>query len=244
MFKTLLTFVVTFGGIMTAGAAFSEDIPVTTAPPSASVDAPTEATTAPPNEGVDTPMEYTTHEQFQASLNAQLEAATQSIIDTNMKDPQIQKAYQSYLQAGGLLDLRAYCLRYAETGGFNPVYDQKEKEAKLDDIELFMKNPRVHKKYEDYLEQGGSMEFRGFCIRYAGTSGFLDITYQEYLRDFRKDYYRQDKPMSEFEFYKWLASVQTQQVSRIPNGTYLYRDTDGQFWMHQNNQWISVQLTE
>ncbi len=230
MFKTLLTYVITLGGIMTGGAAYSEDFPATTAPPSASGDAQMKAM----------------NEEFNADLNAQMEAAIQSMIDANMKDPRIQKAYQAYLQAGGQIDLRAYCIRYAEIGGFNLLYDQKNNEIKWADLHLIMKDPRAHRKYEDYLKQGGSMEFRAFCIRYAATCGFVSSieTYKEYLEDFNQDHNCCILPFSEFQFYKRLTSVSPQQMDRIPNETYLYRDTDGRFWMYQDNQWISIRNLE
>ena len=57
---------------------------------------------------------------FNQQLNAQMQATTNNIVHTNMRDPYVQQQYRVYWQQGGQLDFKNYCFRYAETGGFTP----------------------------------------------------------------------------------------------------------------------------
>ncbi len=57
---------------------------------------------------------------FNAMQNAQMQAAQNQLIQSNMNNPLVQQMYQSHRQQGGTLDFPTFCLRYAETGGFTP----------------------------------------------------------------------------------------------------------------------------
>lgn len=57
---------------------------------------------------------------FNQQLNAQMQAASHNMVQTNMRDPYIQQQYQIYRQQGGQLNFPSYCFRYGETGGYTP----------------------------------------------------------------------------------------------------------------------------
>ncbi|MBL8819209.1 MAG: hypothetical protein JNL58_24475 [Planctomyces sp.] len=45
-------------------------------------------------------------------------------------------------------------------------------------IQTNMNNPEIQRQYQVYLQQGGTLNFRGYCERYAETGGFTQQGYQ------------------------------------------------------------------
>ena len=57
---------------------------------------------------------------FNNQLNAQMQAAQNQMIQSSMNNPQVMQMYQAHRQQGGQLDIRTFCLQYADTAGFTP----------------------------------------------------------------------------------------------------------------------------
>lgn len=49
--------------------------------------------------------------EFNARMNAQMQASTASIVQKNMNNPQVRQQYQVYLQQAGTLDFPSSCGR-------------------------------------------------------------------------------------------------------------------------------------
>ena len=90
---------------------------------------------------------------FNSGLNAQMQAVSNHIVQQNMNNPDCQQLYQAHRQQGGTLDFPAFCLQYAETGGFTPEGKQRYMQSRTQIQTQDQANMNAHRQYSENLQR-------------------------------------------------------------------------------------------
>ena len=163
---------------------------------------------------------------FNARLNAQMQANTQNVVQTNRNDPHVQQMYQIYLQQGGTLNFPSYCFRYAETGGMTPEGTQRAMRASN---EIQVRNMDNFNQYADWSRrtQQATYDYRNqIQDKWARQRGENLTARSTYVNETQGTSWQLPNNASPGQFVQDQAT-----------GTVFYMDVHGQYWMNNGQGW-------
>lgn len=163
---------------------------------------------------------------FNQQMNAQMQAATNNIVQTNMRDPYIQQQYRIYQQQGGQLNFPGYCFRYAETGGFTPEGTRRAMNTSNQIHQQDMGN------YSGYVEYSRRMKQQTYDERNA--------TQDKWARQRGENLTAQSTYVNESDGSSWQLPNNAspgQMFQDGRTGTFFTMDGQGQYWMNNGHGW-------
>ena len=166
---------------------------------------------------------------FNQQLNAQMQAASNNMVQTNMRDPYIRQQYQIYRQQGGQLNFQSYCFRYGETGGFTPEGTQRAINTSNQIHQQDMRNYSDYVSYSQRLRQQTYDERNAMQDKWARQRG-ENLTAQST--------YVNGSDGSSWQLPNNASPGQMFQDGRT--GTYFTMDGQGQYWMNNGHGWQSM----
>jgi hypothetical protein len=163
---------------------------------------------------------------FNAMQNAQMQAAQNQLIQSNMNNPLVQQMYQSHRQQGGTLDFPTFCLRYAETGGFTP---QGYANA-------------MHSRQQIEAQDAASMNaYRQHSQQLQESTTNYRQTVQDSWTNQRGENLSGQSPYvnsSDGSTWQLPNTAAPEQVYHDPSsGNYFAMDAHGQYWMSNGQGW-------
>ena len=164
--------------------------------------------------------------EFNARMNAQMQASTTSIIEQNMNNPHVQQQYQIYLQQGGTLDLTSYCYRYAETGGFT---QDGFRRAMQTQAQIHAKDQASMNAYHRHSEQ----------LRQE-TAAYRNAIHDKWARQRGENLSAQATFVNNADGTSWQLPTNVspgQIVQDRSSGNYFCMDIHGQYWMSNGQGW-------
>lgn len=166
---------------------------------------------------------------FNQQLNAQMQAATNNIVQTNMRNPYIQQQYRIYRQQGGQLNFPSYCFRYAETGGFTPEGTRQAINTSNRIHQQDMRNYSGYVEYSRRLKQQTYDERNATQDKWARQRG-ENLTAQST--------YVNGSDGSSWQLPNNASPGQMFQDGRT--GTFFTMDAHGQYWMNNGQGWQAM----
>lgn len=164
--------------------------------------------------------------QFNAHLNAQMNATTSNIVQTNMNDPYVQQQYRLYLQRGGTLDFSSYCFRYAETGGFSERGMQN----------LMQSNAQIHAR--DTASMQAYHQYTNTL--WQQTSDYRAELHDKWARQRGENLSATSPFVNSYDGSTWqLPNTMwtNQTMYDASSGNTFHNDFNGQMWMNNGNGW-------
>lgn len=163
--------------------------------------------------------------EFNARLNAQMQAGVNNIVQTNLNDPHVQQMYQVYLQQGGQLNFQSYCFRYAETGGFNPQATNN----------MINQSWAIHRRdqanYSQYADESRRLR--------NDTYAYRDAVHQRQARQRGEGLTARAnfENSADGSSHQLPTNLWPGQNYRDPYGNVFHYDIHGRYWMYQNDGW-------
>ena len=170
---------------------------------------------------------------FNQQQNAQMQAMTNNIVNTNMHDPYVQQQYRVYRQQGGQLDFQNYCFRYAETGGFTP---EGTRRAINSSNQIHQQDMRNYDRYVD-----GSRALR------QETYDWRNNVQDRWARQRGENLTAQSNYVNGSTGSSWQLPNNAspgQMFQDRRTGTVFWMDGQGQYWMNNGQGWQAMQYQQ
>ncbi len=171
---------------------------------------------------------YPSNDQFNADLNTQMQAAQNNMIHSNMNNPEVQRMYQIYQSEGGQLDFPNYCVRYAQTGGFN----QRATDNFIN--QSWASHRQDQANYVDYTTESRRLKNETYAHR--------DAVQQRQARQRGEGLSAQAQFVNTVDgsSYQLPMNLQRDHSFRDHNGTVFYLDIHGRYHMNNGNGWQAM----
>lgn len=166
---------------------------------------------------------------FNQQLNAQMQAATSNIVQTNMQDPYVRQQYRIYQQQGGQLDFPSYCFRYAETGGMTREGTQRAMQTSNQIHNQNMNN------YQQYVDGSRALK--------QETYDWRNNVQDKWARQRGENLSAQSTYVNGTNGSAWTLPNNAspgQMFQDRSSGNYFYMDLHGQYWMNDGQGWQSM----
>lgn len=163
---------------------------------------------------------------FGSSLDAQMQAHLNGIVQANMNNPEIQRQYQVYLQQGGTLNFPSYCYRYAETGGFT---QQGYRHAMATQAQIHAQdtaNMNAYRQHSQQLQQA--------------TYDYRNAVQDNWAQQRGENLSGQSPYVNTHDGSTWqLPNTATpgEVFQDSSSGNYFVMDVHGQYWMSNGQGW-------
>ena len=163
---------------------------------------------------------------FNNQLNAQMQAAHNQMMHSNMNNPQIQGMYHTHRQQGGQLDFPTFCLRYAETGGFTPQGYANLAHSQNQINNNDARNMQAYHQHSSQLQQQTVDHRNAIHDKWADQRGENLSGQSHYVNSADGTAWQLPNTASPGQTYRDPAS-----------GNYFEMDPHGQYWMNTGDGW-------
>lgn len=170
---------------------------------------------------------------FNQQLNAQMQAMTNNIVNTNMHDPYVQQQYRIYRQQGGQLDFQNYCFRYAETGGFSREGTRRAMQSSNQIHQQDMSN------YSRYVDESRALR--------QETYDWRNNVQDRWARQRGENLTAQSNYVNGTTGTSWQLPNNAspgQMFQDRSTGTVFWMDGQGQYWMNNGQGWQAMQYQQ